>query len=76
MAAKSTLAELKQSKLEVLLKEYELVNAKIEKFVGNQFLYTQGALALAAGYVFFLVEGIGNEKITAEQMKLSSSILW
>lgn len=49
---------LDSSKLEVLMKEYELVNNKIEKFVGNQFLYTQGALALAGGYVFFLVEGV------------------
>lgn len=35
-----------------------MVNNKIEKFVGNQFLYTQGALALSGGYIFFLVEGI------------------
>ena len=58
MLKKNDITELEKSKLEVLLKEYELVNIKIEKFVGNQFLYTQGALALAGGYIFFLVEGI------------------
>ncbi|UAB75963.1 hypothetical protein [Mesoflavibacter sp. SCSIO 43206] len=52
-------SNLERNRLDVLLKEYELVNYKIEKFVGNQFLYTQGALALTAGYIFFLVEGIG-----------------
>ena len=55
---RTDISELEKSKLDVLLKEYELVNIKIEKFVGNQFLYTQGALALAGGYIFFLVEGI------------------
>ncbi|WP_034261067.1 hypothetical protein [Altibacter lentus] len=43
--------------IEILLKEYELINQKIERFVGNQFLYTQGTLALAGGYIFFLIEG-------------------
>ncbi|WP_339832705.1 hypothetical protein [uncultured Altibacter sp.] len=47
----------KELKLEILLKEYELTNQKIERFVGNQFLYTQGTLALAGGYIFFLIEG-------------------
>ena len=55
---KSEMTGVEKSKLDVLLKEYELTNSKIEKFVGNQFLYTQGALALAGGYIFFLVEGI------------------
>jgi len=56
---KSTISDLEKSKLDVLLKNYELITAKIEKFVGNQFIYTQGALALAGGYIFFLVEGVG-----------------
>ncbi|WP_452225658.1 hypothetical protein [Lacinutrix chionoecetis] len=55
---KQNISELEKSKLDILVKEYELTNTKIEKFVGNQFLYTQGALALAGGYIFFLVEGI------------------
>lgn len=55
---KTEISELEKSKLNVLMQEYELVNAKIEKFVGNQFLYTQGALILAGGYIFFLIEGI------------------
>jgi len=55
---KNEITAIEKSKLDVLLKEYDLTNTKIEKFVGNQFLYTQGALALAGGYIFFLVEGI------------------
>ncbi|AXG69919.1 hypothetical protein KORDIASMS9_02147 [Kordia sp. SMS9] len=55
---KNDISELEKSKLDVLLKEYEITNAKIEKFVGSQFLYTQGSLALAGGYVLFLVEGV------------------
>ncbi|WGD34749.1 hypothetical protein [Olleya sp. YS] len=55
---KNTISDLEQSKLDVLLKDYELTNTKIEKFVGNQFLFTQGALVLTGGYVFFLIEGV------------------
>jgi hypothetical protein len=55
---KSDISELEKSKLDVLLKEYELTNGVIEKFVGSQFLYTQGALALLGGYILFLVEGV------------------
>ncbi|WP_417873156.1 hypothetical protein [Xanthomarina gelatinilytica] len=55
---KTEITELEKSKIDVLLKEYELTNGKIEKFVGNQFFYTQGALILAGGYIFFLIEGI------------------
>ena len=45
------------TKIEILLREYENTNQKIERFVGNQFLYTQGTLILAGGYVVFLIEG-------------------
>ncbi len=55
---KNDISELEKSKLDVLLKEYEITNNKIEKFVGSQFLYTQGSLALAGGYILFLVEGV------------------
>ena len=51
--------ELVKMKLEILLKDYELTNSKIERFVGNQFVYTQGALLLTGSYIAFLVEGIG-----------------
>lgn len=56
--AKNDISDLEKSKLDVLLKEYEITNNKIEKFVGSQFLYTQGSLALAGGYILFLVEGV------------------
>ncbi|WP_397362552.1 hypothetical protein [Olleya sp. R77988] len=55
---KETISAIEKSKLDVLLKDYELTNTKIEKFVGNQFFYTQGALVLTGGYVFFLIEGV------------------
>lgn len=55
---KKEISELEKSKLNILVKEYELTNIKIEKFVGNQLLFTQGSLALAGGYIFFLIEGI------------------
>jgi hypothetical protein len=50
----------KDLNIEILLKEYELINQKIERFVGNQFLYTQGTLALVGGYIVFLIEGAGS----------------
>lgn len=53
---KNDISELEKSKLDVLLKEYEITNSKIEKFVGNQFLYTQGGLVLTGGYILFLVQ--------------------
>ena len=46
-----------ETKIEILLKDYDLTNQKIEKFVGNQFFLTQGALALIGGYIIFLIEG-------------------
>jgi len=48
------------TKIEILLRECENTNQKIERFVGNQFLYTQGTLILAGGYVVFLIDGTTN----------------
>ena len=55
-AEKSKITDIEKSRLDVLLKEYEVTNSKIEKFVGNQFLYTQGGLVLTGGYILFLVQ--------------------
>lgn len=53
---KTEISELEKNKLNVLLQEYDLTNGKIEKFVGNQFFYTQGALILLVAIFFFLLK--------------------
>ncbi len=64
-----------KDKIDILLKDYDLTNQKIEKFVGNQFFLTQGALALIGGYIVFLVEGANlfdlavGKDLTAESTK-------
>ncbi len=58
----------KETKLEILLKEYELVNQKIERFVANQFLYMQGTLVLVGGYIVFLIEGTFSFETAPETM--------
>ena len=43
------------TKIEILLREYENTNQKIERFVGNQFFYTHGSLILFGSAAAFII---------------------
>lgn len=60
--------ELKDTQLEILLQEYELTCSVIEKFVSNQFLFTQGGLVIAGGYTYFLIEQTAGKAVQGESI--------
>jgi len=53
---------MKEAKLEILLKEYELINQKIEQFISTQFSTLNVLLVILGGFIVFAINDKSNRQ--------------